>query len=1014
VGSATFTECPDRKRTAEAFNQIIERHESLRTVFFIKDGNVYQRVYPTVHFEIQHEATDEAGLQNKIHNFIRPFDLSQPPLMRAMMLNVEDSRTVLLLDMHHIITDGISQNILLREFRQLISGAVTTLPPVTWQYKDIAEWQQSAAYAETLNREEAFWLRELSGEIPLLELPLDSERPRVKRYEGNTLQFTLTQKQTAEVTGFCERHEVTLHMFLLAAWSLTLSKYNTQNELVIGTPVSARSIAEMQEVTGMFVNTLPIRCAVSPESTFTSYLQQVKQKMLAALDNQHYPLEDLVEKLSVPRDTSRNPLFDAVFNLLHASAEGLAGYASELARGYELQRVAKFDVSLTAIHFKTEIQFSLEYAASLFHEDTMRRLAESFKCIVAEVVPEPGTLLGEVSFLPETERKILLESFNQYRLPLPAARSINEIISRYAATSPMSVALVDNWGTIHYSELEDKANLLAAELIEKGVQPGSVVGVSMNNVKEVVVAMIGVLKAGAVFLPFDTQLPVERIRQMLDLSGTRFVICQREHIRKFEPIASLIAIEDIVESGRHARSIALYSPQAYIIFTSGTTGIPNGVQVSHRALLNLCAWHKDFYRVCETDRATKYASLSFDATVWEIFPYLCCGASLYFIEQDVRLDIRQINADLEANGVTMTFLPTQIGEKFTTLPNKSLKKLLLGGDKLKQVDFSRNGYEIYNNYGPTENTVVTSACRVTKDMTRYPIGKPVANNKIYVLRRGRFELVPIGVPGELCVSGESLATGYLDQEATRNAFVNNPFGERMYRTGDLVRWLPDGNLEFLGRINDQVKLRGYRIELAEIESQMMAVPGIEESVVLLRKSEGAEDSLCGYYTARHGLNAEQVRSALKARLPEYMIPAYLVCLDSMPLTHNGKIDKRALPAPQVTSTSRYTAPATLLEQQLTEAWGSVLGLKAEKIGIYDNFFELGGNSMKTILLKEKIAETLQRQVPVVRLFEFTTISAQAAFISEGESMRAAENRAFEAMEKESLDVLNQTLISLNN
>lgn len=997
------------------FRELIQRHESLRTGFISKEGNVYQKVRDEVEFEIEINDHPSMPLEDTVQSFIKPFDLAHPPLVRACVKRTQEGKNVLLLDMHHIISDGVSQEVLLSEFTKIINH--TALAECKFQYKDIAQWQHGLLYRKMINEQELFWLKEFQNDIPVLTLSTDFERPRVKRYDGETIHFLFDEAQTTLIAGFCKQHEVTLHMFLLASWAVTISKYAAQDNLVIGTPVTGRFQQEMQSVIGMFVNTLAIRCLPQSNKSFKEYLNEIRTTMLSALENQSYPFEELIDKLVIPRDTSRNPLFDVAFNLLRSDQQLSLAESNNLGNVSDLQRIAKFDLSLTAIEAEQCVRFSLEYASSLFKAETVNRMIESFTRVVNYAVNNPANQISEITHLSDREYAKLTTGFNAYVLPLPNFATIQEAIRKISSNRPDVVALQDDFGSITYQALEDSSDRVCAYLIKEGVCTNTVVAVSMKNKKEMVLAMLGILKAGCAFLPFDPTLPDNRIEQMLSLAGVSHIITQQELTSKFQNLARVHFIEDIAMH-RHIESINRPSENllAYIIFTSGTTGVPNGVKVEHRALINLCEWHCNYYGITSTDRATKYASLSFDATIWEIFPYLYSGASVHFVGREEKYDVQLLNLTFLKQGITIAFLPTQIGEKFTVMKNTSLKKLLVGGDRLKHLDLTNNKYDVYNNYGPTENTVVTTACKIDTTTSTYPIGKPIANAKVVVLKQGTMELSPIQVPGELCISGESLAAGYLNEETTATSFVSSPFfkGERMYRTGDLVRWLPDGNLEFLGRMNDQIKIRGYRIELAEVEAQVAAIPGILESVVVACIADNGDNFLCAYYTALELQSSDALKSNLKARLPEYMIPLCFVQLDRMPVTNNGKIDKRALPKPVIESGVRYTAPETDIEATLVSLWAEVLCLNKDKIGINDNFFDLGGNSLRAIHLKEKIVEVLMIEITVVSLFEYTSIKSLAEFITQGDTQKQAEKVRLELTEQASLDVLTQTLFSINS
>lgn len=1008
----------DAEELNSIFQKLIERHESLRTSFITWKNRVYQQIVPDVDFSIEEiDCSDEARLPLVIKAFIKPFDLTKPPLMRAAIIKTAAEKNILLLDMHHSIADAGSQQILLEEYELLRTGK--KLSASIFDYKDIAAWQQKEQESASFKKKKDYWLHEFQGDIPLLNLPVDFERPKIKKYDGDFVDFRISE-ELSNLRSICAETTATLNMLLLSAWTITLSKYTCQSDLVVGMPVAGRTYPGLEQVVGMFVNTLPVRCTPLPHISFKEYLFMLRGKVLSAIENQDFPMEDMVDLLVPVRDTARNPLFDVSFNFLQSKGTIEEYHSAQLEEKYQ-HRVSKFDLCLNAVEFENGIQVRLEYASAIFRKETVERLVASFNKVLRRISENRNVLLRDVDVLDDLEKKQIIFTFNDTQRAFPGHQRIDQLLEEVSVKFPDRVALFDGLGNLTYKALAEKAGLLAKRFLQHaGFTKGKVIGLSMTSRKEMVIGMLGILKSGNAFLPFDPQLPTDRIRQMMDAAEVNLIVTEQRCVQLLEFVRPLISVDDVVaieqnELLKNDGDNGGADATAYIIYTSGTTGVPNGVPITHRSLVNLCEWHSDYYAVTRFDRATKYASLSFDASVWEIFPYLYSGASVYFVKDEDRYEVQNLNSSFERNGITITFLPTQIGEKFSLLKNNSLKALLVGGDRLKQVIGNKNQYDVYNNYGPTENTVVTTACRLNSQNTNVSIGKPIANTQVYILNPESLELVPLRVAGELCVAGESLSRGYLNNaDLTGKRFIENPFkvGDRLYRTGDLARWLPDGNIEFIGRTNDQIKIRGYRVELGEIESVLATIQPVNECVVRHFASDTG-NFLCAYYTSAERIPTEILRRHLSSRLPEYMIPLSFVRLENMPLTHNGKIDLRALPAPVIESTTTYAAATNDTQKALVRIWSDVLAREPQKIGIDDNFFELGGNSIKSIQVKERIFESLGTDIPVISLFEYTSIRLLTEFIEHGAVNRANEVQKMKLKEEESLDILQETLQNFN-
>jgi amino acid adenylation domain-containing protein len=1016
----------DKEKLEFMLKKLISRHESLRTSFLMMDKEPVQRIHDEVEFEIENYDMKEVEVKVEeyegtrglapllIKNFIRPFNLSHPPLMRSSLIGLPNGNHLWIVDMHHIISDGTSSMILADDFISLYYG--DQLEPLALQYKDFSEWQNSEKEKERIKEQKAYWLKEFEEEIPILHLPTDYTRPAIQSFAVDSCDFELEEDLIVSLNELTLIEGVTLFMVLLAAVNIMLAKLSGQEEIVMGTPTAGRRHADLEKIIGMFVNTIALKNNPKGEKPFNLFLREIKERTLDAFENQEYQFEDLVDNVCVTRDASRNPLFDVMFSLqstilttpgkpdAEKSAKSFPAFENQ---HYYENRTAKFDLTITTVETANKLLFSFQYCTKLFKKETIERFIIYFKKILSAVVEEPTVTLRAIDILPEAEKQKILYHFNDTDAVYPLAVTVCQLFEEQAKKHPHSIAVMGaapGVGTrfitsapgkrniyITYHELNKKSNQLARLLRAKGLQPDTIAGIMVEQSIEMVIGILAILKAGGAYLPIDPQYPQQRIMFFLQDSRSDFLLTQKKLISKQGTICEIIDLEEKkLYKGDTSNLEMLNIPTdlAYVIYTSGSTGTPKGTLIQHNSLNNLCHWHNKYYSVTARDRATKYAGFGFDASVWEIFPYLISGASLYIIHKEIKSDIHRLNYFFEENNITIAFLPTQLCEQFMTLQNHSLRILLTGGDKLRT--FIDRNYQLVNNYGPTENTVVAASFIVDKDYVNIPIGKPVDNTKLYVLNQYR-QLQPPGVPGELCISGSGLSRGYLNQpELTMERFcLRRPGGlaPLLYRTGDLARWLPDGNIDFLGRIDHQVKIRGFRIELGEIENKLLTYPGIKASIVTTSADETGDKYLCAYIVAEHkaqgaGCTTADLKEYLSGSLPDYMIPSYFVFIEKIPLTLNGKVDRKALPTPEAKAVEDRTtnAPRNQVEEKLAEIWSDVLGIRKEIISIDDNFFQLGGHSLKMTILAAKIHQKLAVKLPIVELFKTPTIRDMAALL----------------------------------
>jgi amino acid adenylation domain-containing protein/thioester reductase-like protein/non-ribosomal peptide synthase protein (TIGR01720 family) len=1010
----------EKEALEEAVRKLIKRHESLRTSFFTLDGEAVQKVhdfekvgadFSVEYYEMTEDEMISTGKQGKgyvrgknIHfkdlkelteHFVRPFDLSRPPLLRMGLIKILRNTRVLMLDTHHIVFDGVSSVQFLNELWELYDGE--ELSPLNIQYKDFAQWTRHDNRKAAVEKQEKYWLREFAGEIAVLTLPYDRPRPPRVTFNGNMLHFEVDKKCTQKLNLLAREQGVTLYMILFAAYNVLLAKLSGQEEIVVGTVTAGRDHADLQKLIGMFVNTLALRSLPEGAKTFKEFLGEVKENVLAAFENQDYPFEELVSKVSSRGDVSRNPVFDVVFGLDNET-ERTDLYLLEvlmLDKSNPFRtRKAKFDISLIGAEAEDELHFNLEYNINLFKQETIERFINNFKTILASITGNISTQLLQMEIIPHDERAMILYMFNDTEAEYPKDKTVHELFEKQAAIGINNIAVVGHdleMGrkiSLGYKELNKKANQLGRLLRDKGLRPDRTAAIMVEPSVQMIVGMLAVLKAGGGFLPIDHKIPGDRIKYMLEESGVRLFLSGLPLGKEIDYDGESIPMDDAGtyrDDPGNLESVNKPDDLAYVIYTSGSTGKPKGVMVEHRPLVNLCFWHNDIFSITVDDRATKYAGFGFDASIWEVFPYLVIGAGVYIVPEEIKLDVKALDRYFEENVITIGFLPTQMCEQFFAVNNKTLRFLLTGGDKLKS--FVKRQYQIYNNYGPTENTVVATSFPVKEFNRNIPIGIPVANNQVYILDRNR-NLLPIGVPGELCVGGDGIARGYMNNpRLTCQKFIENPYppprplmqSPRLYRTGDLARWLDDGNIQFLGRIDYQVKVRGYRIELGEIENQLMHLDHIVDVVVIAREDTLGQKYLCAYLVADKTVDILSVKKKLAKNLPEYMIPAYFMQIEQIPLNPNGKIDRGRLPEPQLAPAAEYAAPGNEIERVLAEVWSEVLGLDIEKVSIDDNFFEIGGDSIKSILMTGRLQKR-HFSINVNDFFSNPTIRQAAAHV----------------------------------
>ncbi len=977
-----------REKFEQAFAKLVARHSGLRTYFFEKEGTVWQGIIDKIQYTIvQQQAKTEEQARKIIASWIQSFDLSKPGIFRLGLIEINPEDTIVFLDTHHSIIDGLSVAILMKELMQLYHGEELEVKRV--DYKDFAVWQNDRIAAGLFEKQDAYWLEVYKDELPVLELETDEPRPQVRSDAGRDIFFEIDQNLTRDLKQVAQKEKTTLFTVLFAAYAACIARYARQEDLVIGVPFSGRVHPDTENMVGMFVSIQAIRVKPSGEKTFAEYLREVKGIMQSAQENQDYPIERLVRKLGIKPDAAHSPLFDIVFNFLPATEEiqyddiSLQSFITDYNQ-------SKFDMALTVFEQAETLCLDMNYCNVLFKAETIERLLTNFKSYLA-AIRQPEEQLKNIDYITMAEKEILLKDFQNVDGTIPQDKTYIELFEEQAARTPENIAVVDKNVSLTYRELNEKADVLAGELIKEGVQTESIVAVMLPRTVEYMIAVLAIMKAGGAYLPIDAEYPPARIEYMLTDSGALVLISHAEYREKAASFANkFIALESFdFTSGAQQKVNHQPHDLAYVIYTSGSTGKPKGVMLEQHNLLNVALWAKKRYGMNEKDAQSAYFSFSFDGSVRELFPALISGASVHILAEELRLSPEKIKEYIENHAVTLSIFPTQFAEMFMQISQniKSLRAMAIGGEKLKH--YEPVPYEIVNEYGPTENTVASTFFSVDKLYKNIPIGKPVANVGCYVVDQ-HLKLQPIGAAGELCVSGNQVARGYRNRpELTAEKFIDNPYttceeNKKMYRTGDLVRWNENGELEYIGRIDDQVKLRGFRIELGEIESKLAAYPGITSTVAEVKEINDTRH-LCAYFTANKAIDTENLQRYLAETLTDYMVPSAYLQLDKLPLTPNGKIDRKALPLIQLPAKETYAAPRNETETVLAQTMAKLL--QVERVGLDDSFFSLGGDSIKAI----RVASLLRQQgmkVTVADIMQGKTIRVIAAKVSNIDSLVA--------------------------
>ncbi|MBU7585509.1 MAG: amino acid adenylation domain-containing protein [Nostoc sp. TH1S01] len=1002
----------------DSLNAIIQRHEILRTNFLASQNNTVQVIAPSlnltlpvVNLQALPDREKETQVLQLVKNEVQqPFDLTQG-LLRSSLVQLGDREYLLLLSVHHIAFDGWSEGVLWRELTALytafLTGKPSPLTELSIQYADFAVWQRQWLQGQVMDTQLDYWKQQLADAPPLLELPTDRVRPPIPTNRGGTKHFQIDEHLTQKLKSLSEKSGATLFMTLLTGFVILLSRYSNQQDILVGSPIANRNRSEIESLIGFFVNILVLRTDVSGNPSFWELLQRVRQVAMEAYSHQDVPFEKVVEALQPERNLSYSPLFQVMFILQNTPPGKLELPGLSLTRLEIENSTAKYDLTLSITESERGLSASLEYNSDLFEEATITRMAGHFVTLLEGIVANPQERISLLPLLTQPEQHQLLIEWNNTQADYPAHQCIHKLFEEQVERTPDAVAVVFDNQQLTYRELNCCANSLAHYLQSLGVKPDTLVGLCVERSLSMIIGVLGILKAGGAYVPIDPEYPQERISFMLQDAQVSILLTQQQLIEKLpQHQAQLVCLDsdwqDICQSSQDNLITDVQANNlAYVIYTSGSTGKPKGVAMNQLALNNLILWQLQNNTISTGAKTLQFAPISFDVSFQEMFSTWYSGGTLFLITEELRRDPVALLDFLQEKAVERLFVPfvalQQLAQVAVSsgIVNSDLREIITAGEQLQTTGAisqwlsKLSNCTLHNHYGPSESHVVTTftlSDSVDTWPLLPPIGRPIGNTQIYILDK-YLQPVPICVPGELYIGGVSLARGYLNRpELTEDKFILNPFDGtaegKLYKTGDLARYLPDGNIEYLGRIDNQVKIRGFRIELGEIETLLNHHDDVQVSTVIVREDSPGQKQLVAYIVPQKEdiPTSSELRQFMKAKLPDYMIPSAFVILEALPLTPSGKVNRRALPAPDLISeiADQFVAPRNPIEEKLALIWSQVLRL--EKVGIHDNFFEIGGHSLLATQVISRLPEAFGISLPLRSLFASPTVASLSEVI----------------------------------
>ncbi|MBO9703698.1 MAG: amino acid adenylation domain-containing protein, partial [Sporocytophaga sp.] len=1001
-GAYAFTGNLNIEALRNAFTALIDRHEILRTVFKENDQEEVRQFilssaetgFNLEYKDFRQETQQQELIEKEVQSvFTRPFDLENGPMLRAEIYQTKTNQFVFAYAMHHIISDGWSMGIFIKEllflYNNLIESKAAILPPLRIHYKDYSVWQKSELKAEGVKGHKTYWLKQFEGELPVFDLLPGLIRPSLQTYNGGSVFKKIDTATSLGLKKISQDQGATLFMAAMTLVNTLLYRYNNQGDIVIGTPMAGREHSDLENQIGFYINTLALRTRFNSDDSFVSLLKKVQEITLGAYEHQIYPFDELVDSLNLQRDMSRNPLFDVMVTVQHNESKqgGETNLGDLQVSPYQGNTavISKFDFTFNFTDLGNELSFDLEYNSDIYSEEMATQLADHLVELMKTVVKKPTLEILKLEYLTESEKENLLVKFNNTAVNYPQDKTVIDLFEEQVLVSPDSIALIFEEKEFSYNDLNKKSNQLAHYLRDNyKVKPNELIGVELEKSEWAVISILAVLKSGAAYVPIDPIYPKDRKEYMYEDSRCKLILDEKE-LKKIKDQIGNYSIENL-------NVVNIPNDLAYLIYTSGTTGNPKGVMIEHNSLFDYVCTFERIFQINRSDRFIQQSSFSFDTHIEEIYPVLIKGG-IILMGRNGGQDIQELQTLIEEKGATIISTTPLV---FSELNNcnlnlSNLRLMISGGDVFNASYVSNflNKIEIYDSYGPSESTVCCTYYKITNTEKSGIIGKPIYNRNIYILNDYN-QIAPIGVKGEICIGGTGLARGYFNKpELTAEKFVHNPFkdGERMYKTGDLGRWLSDGTIQFLGRKDDQVKIRGYRIELGEIENVLQGHSDIESNVVIAVNQENGQKELVAYIVSKEVLNSSTLQVYLNTKLPKYMIPSHFVQMEQLPLTSNGKIDKRKLPASNfvnIESGIEYVAPRNETEEKLLAIWQEVL--KKDKISVKDNFFDLGGQSISATRLSMQIHKTFNNKPALKDLFTFSVLEEQAKWIQESKTI----------------------------
>ena len=987
----------------ESANKIIARHDTLRTCFSFNKGLLFPMVLTEAQvtlpvIDLQKIKSSEQltiARQHAEKEVLRPFDVAQAPLIRLRLYVLNEEKYLLLVITHHTISDGWSLGVFLKElmlfYQEIISGKIKTPPELSVQYSDYAYWQSGEKLEKDLQSSMAYWKKQLGGELPTLELPIDLPRSTKQTYSGGTHRFIISREITESLEKISRDADATLFMTLLTAYYILLYRYSDQDEIIVGTPIANRNHPDLENMIGVFINPLALRVNLTGNPGFLELLKRVRNVCLEAYANQDLPFEKLVEELNPQRDLSRTPIFQVVFNMQNSPMPKLGIPGLDIGFLDIDRRVSQFDLTLMLTKSEGQWHAEVEYGDDLFNAETIERMFRSYQMLLEDIISKPDNPISNLQIISKEETDHIIYGLNQTEFNFPKEKCLQQLFEAQVEKMPDAIAVIHDRDTITYSELNLRANFLARHLNTLGVGPGIRVGVLMERSLEITEALLGVLKAGGTYVPIHTSFPPERIKFILDDADVKVLITNTNYASSKNQNIQIVNLNDLkstTSGGSYPKPAITSADLAYIMYTSGSTGQPKGVMVSQSSLVNFLWSMRQRPGIKENDVLMSVTPISFDIAALELFLPLITGATVVIASKEILSNPSNIGHAIKHYKITMMQATPATWQLLidTGWQGEPGLKALCGGEALtrKLADQLLNRTsQLWNMYGPTETTVWSSVNQLHKGEP-VTIGQPIGNTQLYILDQN-LHPVPVGVIGELHIGGEGVALGYLNlKHLTTEKFIPDPFsskpGARLFKTGDSARYLPDYSIEILGRKDDQVKINGHRIELGEIADVLLQHPAVQEAIAIVRPEANGDKRIAAYYVPKqNGIPGEsELHDFCREKLPSYMVPAVFICLGNLPLTPNGKIDRKSLPAPQNNfQLTGYVAPRNRIEQILASIWQDVLD--ADQVGVNDNFFELGGASVQSLEVVAK-ANISGLQISVENIFEHQTIAELAIHI----------------------------------